>query len=681
MRLVRILKRESPLVVAREVLWRAHREWNKRRLLGRLVRLGRVKFRGVPYYNPDLQTLSQHSRALIVAFADEIRAGRYPFLGYGTAELGTRPKWNLDFVSGAEWSYVRRESRKCIRHDGSDVKVPYELSRLQFLPALGKAHVLTGDDSYRRAAKGILSHWIQSNPVLVGVNWTIAMEAALRAMSICFLLNLLSPFRPEEQPWLATVTRSLVEHLHYIEANIEFSHLLTSNHYLSDVVGLYCLSMFLHGEGMAARRREYRQRIEAEMAQQVYEDGGDYEASTGYQVLVTQLFTTALLLMRCERSTPATPAFVERLRMMFQFLDTVASASGELPQVGDCDDGRVELLLDDLQQMIHCPVAERNSLRVSHLLGLGQRLFGVGTGAGDDSAWYGFSDTTRSPYSEAQLNPGLTGPIKVLPNSGIGVLKHGSADLLFFAVPNGIFGKGSHTHNDKLSFVLRVGGQEVLCDSGTGWYTRDIAIRNRFRSTAAHNTLLIDGTEQNRINTGPPGLFILGKDAAVSPIQEGREAQGCFLRASHTGYRSLGVTHTRTIRVVDDRRAFVIEDELEGDGVHDFELNFQLAPNRSAEVAAAENGILCRILGAGQIQLAVAGPTRLQGAIQPSLISTTYGATVPAMKVRIRGRAAVPARITTRISWTEVVDMASRQPDSAKEAKIHEAVAKGVCQA
>jgi len=75
------------------------------------------------------------------------------------------------------------------------------------------------------------------------------MEAALRGMSICFLLNLLSPFRREEQPWLVTVTRSLAQHLLYIEANIEFSHLLTSNHYLSDVVGLYCLSIFLRRQG------------------------------------------------------------------------------------------------------------------------------------------------------------------------------------------------------------------------------------------------------------------------------------------------------------------------------------------------------------------------------------------------------------------------------------------------
>jgi hypothetical protein len=681
MRLIRILKRESSLVVAREALWRAHKEWNKWRMFSRLEHLGHVRFRGVPYYNPDLRTLSEHSRALTVAFADDIRAGRYPFLGYGTADLGTRPKWNFDFTSSTQWSYVRLKGRECIRWDGSDVKVAYELSRLQFLPVLGKAHVLTGDDLYRRAAKDLLSHWIQSNPVPVGVNWTIAMEAALRAMSISFLLNLLSPFRREEQPWLTIVTRSLVQHLLYIEANIEFSHLLTSNHYLSDVVGLYCLSVFLDGEGMATRRREYRQRIEAEMAKQVYEDGGDYEASTGYQVLVTQLFTTALLLMRAERSAPATPTFLERLRMMFRFLDTIASKSGELPQVGDCDDGRTELLMDDLQQMLLCPLAERNSLRIPHLLGLGRRLFGEGTGPGDDAAWYGFTDTSKIPYSHPHISPGSGLPIKVLRKSGIGVLQHGSAELLFFAIPNGISGKGSHTHNDKLSFALRVGGQEVVCDSGTGCYTRDIATRNRFRSTAAHNTLMIDGTEQNRIAPGPLGLFVLGNEAAVTQIQEGRKTRGRFLRASHSGYSSLGVTHTRTIHVVDDERAFVIEDELEGDGVHDFELNLQLAPNRIAEVTAAEDGVLCRILGDRQVQLTVSGPTGLHGSVQPSLISPAYSVTVPAMKLRIWGRAAVPTRITTRISWADVTDAVSSQPRSSKATHIRDSVTEGVCQA
>ena len=646
---------------------------------GRLKRLDHVKFRDVPYYNPDLQSLSERSRTLIVAFADEIQAGRYSFLGYGTVELGARPKWNLDFVCGAEWPYVRYKGFEYIRHDGADVKVPYELSRLQILPILGKAHILTRDDSYRRTAMGLVSHWIQSNPIPEGVNWTIAMEAALRAMSICFLLNLLSPFRPEEQPWLDAVTRSLGQHMLYIGGNLEFSHLMTSNHYLSDVVGLYCLSVFLDGGGMATRRREYRRRIEAEMAKQVYDDGGDYEASTGYQVLVTQLFATSLLLMRAERSAPAQQAFVERLRMMFRFLNTIASATGELPQVGDCDDGRTELLLDDLGQMVLLPVEERNSLRVPCLLGLGQRLFGEGSGDADDAAWYGLTATSPIPYSKPHITDDVAHSVKVLPKSGIGILQHGSAELLFFAIPNGISGKGSHTHNDKLSFVLRVGDQEILCDSGTACYTRDIAMRNLFRSTAAHNALMIDGTEQNRIASGPLGLFILGNEAAVSPIQAGREARGYFLCASHTGYRSLGVMHTRTIRIADGQPAFVIEDELDGEGVHDFALNFQLAPNLTAEVTPTEGGILCRILGDSQVQLIVTGPAQLEGMIQPSLLSTTYGATFPGRRVRISGRAAAPIRFTTHISWANMGNKNVCQLSSANETTSCNVV-EGVCQ-
>ena len=675
------LKMSSPLLLAREAAWRIRKRWIKRSILAQIEEPFPVTFRNIPYYKPGTSTVGRTGRELFIDFANQVCEGRFPFLAYGTADLSQQPRWNVDFISGSDWPLIPLENHHCVRLDGSDVKVPFELSRLQFLPILGKAHVLTGDMRYRQRAKSLLAHWIQSNPVGMGVNWTIAMEAALRAMSICFLLNLLFPFRPEEQSWLATVTRSLAQHVHYIEANIEFSHLSTSNHYLSDVVGLYCLSVFLDGEGMAARRREYRRRIEAEMAKQVYEDGGDYEASTGYQVLVTQLFTTALLLMRSDCSASPSPAFVARLRMMFRFLNTVASSSGELPQVGDCDDGRTELLIDDLQQMIHSPVSERNSLRIPHLLGLGQRLFGEGAGGGDDTAWYGLADAASIPNSESPMPSGSTHAIRALPKSGIGILQNGSAELLFFAIPNGIFGKGSHTHNDKLSFVLRLGGQEVLCDSGTGCYTRDIAARNRFRSTSAHNTLLIDGTEQNRILPGPIGLFALGNEAAVSQIQEGREACGGFLRASHTGYSSLGVLHSRTIRVVGGERAFLIEDQLDGHGVHDFELNLQLASNLNAEIHVTTDGILCRIFGDRQVQLAVSGPTGLHGSVQPSFVSHAYGVTVPALKVRIWGRSAVPTRITTHISWADLTDAVSSQPRSAKVTDIRDSVTEGACQA
>jgi hypothetical protein len=260
------------------------------------------------------------------------------------------------------------------------------------------------------------------------------------------------------------------------------------------------------------------------------------------------------------------------------------------------------------------------------------------------------------------------------------VLRHGRAELLFFALPNGIGGKGSHTHNDKLSFVLRVGGEDVLCDSGTGCYTRDAETRNHFRRTAAHNTIMVDDTEQNRVASGRRGLFMLGNEAVVSPIRSDCGPRGASICASHSGYRSLGITHTRSIRVDAAHQAFVIEDDLDGHGIHDIEFNLQLAPNRSASVSTVENGIVCRIFGSRRGQLTVAGPAGLVASVLPSSVSATYGSTVPAMKVCIRGKVEFPTRITTQISWTEVCEERMSRTQIQQESRVDAAIAEGVHQ-
>src|SRR5207244_11608869 len=108
-----------------------------------------------------------------------------------------------------------------------------------------------------------------------------------------------------------------------------------------------------------ARRKRYGNLVQREIMQQVYQDGGDYEASTGYQVLVLQMFTSAFLLMRAQGHRPSAD-FLRRLRNMYKFLGTMADETGCLPQAGDCDDGRVELLTDDLEQMLSTNLSTRN---------------------------------------------------------------------------------------------------------------------------------------------------------------------------------------------------------------------------------------------------------------------------------------------------------------------------------
>ena len=639
-----VFKREPLSLLAKETFWRARRRIMQKGLRARMQATARIEWRDVAYYKPDLGRVSSAQRDAILSFADGISEGRFSFLSYGDVNLGVPPKWNLDFLSGAEWTPSTYPGGAYVRHDGSDVKVPYELSRLQFLPVLGKAYRLTGNERYRDTAKQLLTHWIERNPPLAGVNWTIPMEASLRIMSICFLVGLLDPKRDDERGWRDRVLQSLGAHITYIEAQIEFSHLLTSNHYLSNITGLYCASLFLAGGGMERRRRKYRRALEREMQRQVYDDGGDYEASTGYQVLVAQLFTLALLANRAADSTSFSVHFVERLKAMFEWMNVLAGETGQLPIVGDCDDGRAELLSDDLAQMSDLPARERHPLRVSGFLGLGQALLGVGTGSPEDAAWYGLEDRG----SQAGLTHTPMRSRIVLLDSGIAMARVHPVEVQFFAIPNGIGGRGSHTHNDKLSFILRLHGTEVLCDPGTGCYTRNASLRNRFRRTAAHNTLLVDGKEQNTIDFSPAGLFRSGDEAAVSAIEQFVTDKSVLMCASHEGYASMGVRHSRAIALSCNSCVVSISDHLEGCGIHDCELNLHVAAGFEAELNT--ECTVCRVLRNAEPWLEITVPDRWTATIEPDLVSHLYGQTLPSWTLRMTARLPFPTEVVTLIS-------------------------------
>jgi len=652
-----LLRNESPLRMAREALWRARKLWDRRRALVALQsKAYQVRIRHVGYFEPHPQSCSAASRHVILGVGDLLVDGRFPFLGYDTVALGIPPAWNRDFVSGKDWPQIDASRIKIVRHDGSDVKVPWELSRLQFLPVLAKAHLLTGERRYRDTARTLVSEWIDQNPVGVGVNWTTAMEVALRAISICLLLDLLWPLRQDEQLWLEKVAHSLWQHLLYIEGNLEFSHIVRSNHYISNIVGLFCLSTFLDGPQMESRRRSYQRCVEEEILKQTYEDGGDYEASTGYQILVTQMFTSAFLLMKATGTSPAAE-FVARLRKMYSFAAALADSRDRIPHIGDCDDGRVELSLDDLEQVLSMPVPQRSSLTISNFLGTASALFGdFDRGRFEDATWYGLAPTERAKLSTASSTSTRPPGILLFPQSGAAIVRQEGWEALFFAFPNGGHGKGSHTHNDKLSFVLRLNGEELFGDSGSGVYSRDWVARNRFRSTAAHNTVLVDGTEQNRILPQANYLFVLGDEARVTPIEWQRISDGFVLSASHFGYHELRVTHSRRLTLTAGH--VVIEDILDGTGEHQFELNLHVSPGWKMEPQSSEGKVLSlRLEGASSVSMVVTAPAHLKLEVRPAPISRSYGSSFSASCMCVRGRSTLPLTIVTQIA----------RDDSAKE--------------
>ena len=229
--------------------------------------------------------------------------------------------------------------------------------------------------------------------------------------------------------------------------------------------------------------------------------------------------------------------------------------------------------------------------------------------------------------------------------------RKGDAEVVFCATPNGIRGKGSHTHNDKLGVVLRIDGQELLGDSGTCCYTRDAATRNRFRMTASHNTIVVDNLEQNKILMDTNSLFILSDDAAVSSIEHVSTEKEVALSASHFGYRAIGVTHSRRVRV-QEQNSVILEDVLVGGGHHTIEANFHIDP--AWEITSVENlgkSVRAEVSGPRRVSLEFSAPAELHGDKQPTQISRTFGSSIPASKIHLSAETALPFTLTTRITW------------------------------
>lgn len=645
-KLLGTMRRESAVDLAREAVWRTARRWRQSRLPRQLKDIpSGVTFVALGYYRPCITQVGSRSRNAIIRYADSICAGRFPWFAYGPVNLGFPPRWDFDFVSAQQWPQTRSATPPVVRYDGSDVKVPWELSRLQFLPVLSKAFLLSGDERYRRGATELVGDWMRGNPVNFGVNWTIAMEAALRSMSICFMLDLLVVGAQLETSWLETVTQCLWEHLLFIEANLEFSHLTRSNHYLSNVVGLLCLSTFLKGPEMDERRKLYSKLVDQEMRLQVYADGGNYEASTGYHLLVLQMFTAAFRLMQKGGIEPA-DEFTVRLRKMYRWTAALANENGRVPHVGDCDDGRVELLTDDLEAMLKAPL-ERYSLCVASQMAVGQSLLGEDYAAcRDEGAWYGVAPATHPKRGESDRARTV-----LFPNSGVAVVRRGDAEVLFLNMPNGVYGKGSHTHNDKLSVLLSIRGRGFLVDCGSGCYTRDAALRNQLRSTGAHNTVQFDGEEQNRFSTLPSGLFSISDEADVTPITIEETAQRVSLHSAHGGYRRLGITHRRVVTLT-EQAMLVIEDRFASSGQHDFRACFQLPPDwQVLTPPQAGLKISCSVRGPSAANLEFQAPVELHLSVTPGKISRAYGTIDEGTTISVRGSFRASMTLLTTISW------------------------------
>lgn len=182
-----------------------------------------------------------------------------------------------------------------------------------------------------------------------------------------------------------------------------------------------------------------------------------------------------------------------------------------------------------------------------------------------DFAWVGREDnalkeeepllrtTILRESGYAVLRPAPTGSQPLRPNKTQTYLLFDAGDLGPHHCPG-------HGHADALSFELWSYGQPLLVDPGTYQYVEG-KWRDYFRSTAAHNTLTVDGQDQSEFG----GPFRVGHMAQARLISQMITDELTEVEGEHDGYLRLPtpVMHRRRIRFHGDDYITIVDQLLD----------------------------------------------------------------------------------------------------------------------
>jgi hypothetical protein len=146
-----------------------------------------------------------------------------------------------------------------------------------------------------------------------------------------------------------------------------------------------------------------------------------------------------------------------------------------------------------------------------------------------------------------------------LPGAGIYAMTSSRSQLFIDAGPLGSLA-GGHGHADALSVQLTANGRPMLIDPGACCYT--CPERDRFRGTAAHNTLQIDGRDQAE----PAGPFAW-KSMPETIVDRWHTAEDCDFFAGHHGMHHRSVVGLKS-------KFWLVRDTVTGAGTHRLDIHW-----------------------------------------------------------------------------------------------------------
>lgn len=561
--------------------------------------------------------------------ADAVLAHQIRIFG-SACDLGRSIDWHRDPRSGLSWPLKHYSRMPLMLGHGADVRVLWELNRLQHLTTLGRAYALTSDERYTEEFLLQVASWYEANPPRFGPNWINAMEAAIRAVNVIAAFQMFrnSPNLTDEA--IELYLKMLISHGKFILANLEFTHRLASNHFLSDLIGLFAIGMTIPEIKPSRNWVSFSaERLLIEMDRQVLADGVDYEGAVAYHRFVLEIFTLFFSINRDAGVEIPKPSW-ERLEAMFDYVRHYLKPDGAAPRVGDSDDGRLlqfrSRSADDHSYLM--PIAavlmNNNKFKLSQVID-------------EETVWW-FGAAGREVFDSLAVNE-QPAASRAFPDAQIFIQRREHFYSVIDCGDHGALGRGSHAHSDALSIEVFAHGRTLLRDPGTFVYTGSQRWRNRFRSTAYHNTVRVDGEEISQITPG--ALFILGSNVRPRVSLWESDDERDVLDAEHDGYARLSqpVIHRRVVTFAKRDGHWTIRDIFSGQGRHRFEFFFNLDAGLKARIERA--GVIAHDGTTALAILPMSGHA-FEVKIATRWVSPAYGTRIRSSAIMYRLDAEVP---------------------------------------
>jgi hypothetical protein len=400
-----------------------------------------------------------------------------------------------------------------------------------------QAYHLTVCSEYLRKAKELTERWIAECLYMEKGEYIWDDHAtALRAIALCQLWTACRAVGSQSESFAKDLLAALIRHGEKL-ANASF-YRADHNHGVTQAHALLAIGlMFPHGNAEKWTRLG-RARLEAQMRENVSAEGFHREHSPSYQVDVLRQFYDAYKL-GSSFELEFSDAFLESLQKMLLRAALFVKPNGILAALGDT-----------------CPTSP---------LTIKER---------DLIEWPGSTGEYLYRITKGTRGNGSVSASNLFPASGY-VFFRGTSDQTeplnqerFLLCRLSTFDT-SHVHRDVFSFELYAYGNDLIVDSG-GPYAYGDPVRNFFQSTAAHNTVVVDGQDQM---VGEARLL----HWETSPEYD-------LLDAEFQGYP--GVTHRRAIIFVRPDY-FIILDRLDSSKRHHFSQLFHLNPDLHASLGGA----------------------------------------------------------------------------------------------